>query len=1096
MKWKTTLLAPALIFFCHYVNCQTHSKCKTHQLLVEKLKNPQYSESHKILEKQTAQFSLKTDVKSAEDVTIPVVFQIIHDGGNVGQKENLSEVLVKAQLHQLNDDFRRKNSDASKTPSYFSSVASDTEINFRLADFDPSGNPTNGIVRTTLASLGVKNTDCLDPETIDDKIVGKTIWNSKKYLNIYSIKRIDDFDYDYQECVNGNEGGTIGYAQLPESGGAKTDAIVNVAFSFGSTDMPNPMAQEFVGRTITHEVGHWLNLEHIWADDDFDQGDACSGSDMVDDTPNQETSSFGCPSGKVTDACTSSGNGIMYQNYMDYTDDSCMNLYTKGQKSRMMAALLNSRSELLSDQPFIPDPVEGEDDNGENDDDMAETGDEGMVGNDDMDMPDAQDKSTGEILFVNGKIYTVTDQMPWAEAVLVSGDTIAYVGTNAGALECASPETKIINLGKKMMMPGIHDVHMHPLEAGSDNFDFTLDPAETNIQVYKSEIEKAHQSKSDSSWLLGWGHDIYVLLDSGENPKKILDKISTSRPIAIMEQTSHSIWCNSQALKLAGITVGSENPVGGVIMRDFNDEPNGILFDNAGNLIVDLAISAIEKSEENDYFGLLEFSLPELALHGITSICDARTYWKRNHHLIWKKLADKNELTARVNLGLWVYPADSDTGQINTLKSLYENHSSGLLRINQVKVYSDGIVPNTTAAMKEDYLIDLFEEETNNGVNYLSEERLGQYIKELEPIGFDFHIHAIGNRGISESLTAIQNNGTSAGRHRITHLEVVDSKDYSRFAELNVTADCQVAGDFTQPDAWHDNDDFIQSHLNNNLIPLKSLKSNNARLTLSSDWDVSDLNPFVGMQNAVTRKPQEISLEEAIKAYTINGSYVMRQEDKVGTIEVGKEADLIVLDQNIFEVATTQIADTKVMMTFLQGKQIYPIDSSTEDGSNDDEEDGAGVNNDGSMDSTYVDINCLEIAFPISAIFAGDSIEINSVYELQALLALCEVVDTFEIADTTAIDDFDLCLRFVFPLEILFGGDTITVTDEDGLLDFVEERDSLNQLFDFVYPLNLIYQGIDTSVHSIIELIGVVETCAEVIGDLLTRNSTRLLRVC
>ncbi len=349
MKWKTTVLAFVGLFTCQCAMGQTHIRCQSHELLIEKLKNIQYSESRRILEVQTAQFFLKTNQKSAGEVTIPVVFQIIHNGDNIGQNENLSDALGKEQLQQLNDDFRRKNSDASKTPPHFSSVASDTEINFKLADFDPSGDPTNGIVRTTLASLGVKNTDCLNPQNIDDKIISKTIWNSKKYLNIYSIKRIDDFDFDYQECVNGNEGGTIGYAQLPESGGAKTDAVVNVAFSFGSTDMPNPMAQEFVGRTITHEVGHWLNLEHIWADDDFDQGDACSGSDMVDDTPNQETSSFGCPSGKVTDACTSSGNGIMYQNYMDYTDDSCMNLFTKGQKSRMMSALLNSRSKLLSD---------------------------------------------------------------------------------------------------------------------------------------------------------------------------------------------------------------------------------------------------------------------------------------------------------------------------------------------------------------------------------------------------------------------------------------------------------------------------------------------------------------------------------------------------------------------------------------------------------------------------------------------------------------------------------------------------------------------------------------------------------------------------
>jgi predicted amidohydrolase YtcJ len=360
-------------------------------------------------------------------------------------------------------------------------------------------------------------------------------------------------------------------------------------------------------------------------------------------------------------------------------------------------------------------------------------------------------------------------------------------------------------------------------------------------------------------------------------------------------------------------------------MKDDNGFPNGLLIDNAGNQIIDLAIASIPNNEQNDYDGLLNFALPELAKNGITSICDARTYWKRNHHLTWQKIEDEGNLTVRVNLGLWLYPTENDLSQISSLKSLYSNDPNSFLKINQIKLYADGIIINTTAAMEDDYLFDLFKLTTNNGLNYVSESRISQYISALEPTGFDFHIHAIGNRGVNEGLNAIEQSSNGNGRHRLTHVEYVLPADYLRFNQLNVTADAQVAGDFTQPANWHETDEFIGAALNNANIPIKSLLQANARITLSSDWDVSSLNPFIGLQNAVTRVPQELSLANAIKAYTINAAYVMRQESQVGTLEAGKEADFIILSQNLFAIQANQINQTQVLKTYLKGELIYEL---------------------------------------------------------------------------------------------------------------------------------------------------------------------------
>lgn len=531
--------------------------------------------------------------------------------------------------------------------------------------------------------------------------------------------------------------------------------------------------------------------------------------------------------------------------------------------------------------------------------------------------------SEGERVFYNGNIYTVDPNQPMAEAMFVKDGIIQYVGSSAEAQNRAADDADLIDLGGAFVMPGIHDVHMHPLEASTENFHFTVDDNVLDPEDYAADVEYAVQQNPGNGWLLGWGHYLETPLEATRPPKEILDDVAPNRPVAILEQTSHSIWCNSKALDMMGITNDTPDPAGGIIMRESNGEASGILIDNAGNLLLDLALAPTPERAENDYYGIIEYALPELAKHGITSVCDARTYWKRNHHDTWKRVANEGRLTARVNLGLWAYPTEEDASQISTLISLYENDANSLLKLNQIKLYSDGIIHNTTCAMHDNYLVDYFNKPTNNGLNYFSEERIAEYITALEGTGFDFHIHAIGNRGVTEALNAIEQSGTNNGRHRLTHVEYVDPSDMSRFAALNVTADAQVAGDFTQPEHWHDNDYLIGSELNNNIIPIKSLHDANARITLSSDWDVSAMNPFIGLQNAVTRVPQQLSLEDAVRAYTINAAYVMRQENIVGSLEEGKEADFIILDRDIFNIPATQINQTRVNETYLRGGRVF-----------------------------------------------------------------------------------------------------------------------------------------------------------------------------
>jgi len=532
--------------------------------------------------------------------------------------------------------------------------------------------------------------------------------------------------------------------------------------------------------------------------------------------------------------------------------------------------------------------------------------------------------SQRDTLFLNGKIYTVNPQQLWAEALYINNGKIRYVGSNEAARKLVNAKTEVIDLNGAMVMPGIQDVHMHPLEAESP-FAGTclLDNQEEDAENFIAVLQDCAPLQEATEWVLGSGHSVFTLLESERLPIEILDEAIPDRPVVIMESTSHSVWVNSKALAIAGIDKNTPNPTGGVIVKSpQTGEPTGVLFDAAGDLVMDYVWLPTEEIKELNYLGLLQ-ALKKINSYGITSVAEARTYWKRDFQAAWKRAEKEGKLTARAVLNLWLYPHENDEVQIETLRGLYQNSATNLVKLSQIKVYSDGILVNTTAAMLAPYLSVLGDIPSQNGLNYFTEARLAKYLNALAPLGFDFHIHAIGDRGVQESLNAIEQMVYKEGRHRVTHLEVVNKVDYPRFKQLNVTADMQVAGAFAHPDHWEENEALIGERADN-LIPLKSLYEAGARVTLSSDWDVSTLNPFIGMQNALTRAPQNLpDLASVIEAYTVNPAYALRQEKMTGSLEVGKFADMIVLDQNIFDIDINKISDTRVMKTYLAGKLVF-----------------------------------------------------------------------------------------------------------------------------------------------------------------------------
>lgn len=286
--------------------------------------DPEYVKQREQIEQHTQQY-VQNPTQTRAVVTIPVVVHVVYNTAT----QNISDAQIQSQMTVLNNDFRKLNADWTLTPSAFQGLVADCEVNFCLAQQDPNGNPTTGIVRksTTVTSFSSNNAVKYDAQG------GSNAWDRSRYLNIWV-------------CNLG--GGLLGYAQFP-GGGAATDGVVCTHTGFGTTG--TAAAPFNKGRTATHEVGHWLNLYHIWGDD----GTGCTGSDQVGDTPNAGGPNYGCP-GFPKVSCSNGPNGDMFMNYMDYTDDACMYMFTAGQKTRLSAlfAVGGARASLTTSNGCTP----------------------------------------------------------------------------------------------------------------------------------------------------------------------------------------------------------------------------------------------------------------------------------------------------------------------------------------------------------------------------------------------------------------------------------------------------------------------------------------------------------------------------------------------------------------------------------------------------------------------------------------------------------------------------------------------------------------------------------------------------------------------
>lgn len=530
-----------------------------------------------------------------------------------------------------------------------------------------------------------------------------------------------------------------------------------------------------------------------------------------------------------------------------------------------------------------------------------------------------------DLVFIHGAVYTVSREQPWANAVAVSGGRITYVGNNPGARKFIGPTTRVIDLHGRMLLPGFHDSHMHPMAAGTRFMRCQLQDLAWPEAVLQ-ELSECAARLGPGEWLRGIGLAGRVLENPAPN-KSLIDPFTPDIPAIIELGEANSFWVNGKSLKLAGITAATPEVINGRIEREpVSNEPTGILRASAASPVYDLIPpeSTARLREALKRASEMANSL------GITSSNEASA--RQEHIEAYLEADAANELTMRVQAAQR-WDGDKGAEQVAQLVKNHQRSKSNRFSAGSVKFFLDGDLYWKSAALLQPYAGS---EDTRGQLTYAS-EILQQYVQDLDNQGMDVHMHAYGDAAVRQGLDAVEyaikNNPARDRRAQLAHLALVAPADFGRFAALGVTADIQPNWFYVNRERETEIENAGPERATR-LMPAQSFFRSGARVVAGSDWISASMNPLDAIQIAVTRQPldgsgeawnhdERVTLDQMLEAYTINGAWLARMENATGSVEVGKFADLVVLDRNLFEIEPTAISSARVMLTFLEGKEVF-----------------------------------------------------------------------------------------------------------------------------------------------------------------------------
>lgn len=526
------------------------------------------------------------------------------------------------------------------------------------------------------------------------------------------------------------------------------------------------------------------------------------------------------------------------------------------------------------------------------------------------------------VLYKNGIIYTGDSQKKFVECVVTEGNRIVYTGDLSEVNKQFPQIETTIDLQGALMLPGLTDNHVHFTAGGFYLGGLDLRPAKSTSE-FKSLLKAYVAKKEKGEWITGgdWDHEAWEVKNLPT--KEMIDEFTGDNPVFINRFDGHLALANSAALRLAGINSKTPVPAGGEIVLDkTTGEPTGILKDNA----MDLVSKLIPASSPKEMESALTLALQEVARLGVTMVHDI-TY--RNDLRVYQKFEKEGKLSCRIYCRLPIAEVrkHSELGIEN-------GFGSDFLKIGSLKAFADGSLGSSTA-----WFFDPYESDHSTcglPMEIVTTDSLRVWSLEADKAGLQLSIHAIGDRANSFVLDMfeeiVKTNPARDRRFRIEHAQHLRVEDVKRFKELGVIASAQP---------YHCIDDGVWAHKRigmkriSSSYRFKQMIDEGVNLCFGSDWTVAPLNPLLGIYAAVTRRTldgnnpegwipdQKISVEDAVRGYTINNAYAAFMEDKLGTIVTGKYADFTILDRNIFKIDPEEIKETKVLYTIVDGRIVY-----------------------------------------------------------------------------------------------------------------------------------------------------------------------------
>jgi predicted amidohydrolase YtcJ len=544
----------------------------------------------------------------------------------------------------------------------------------------------------------------------------------------------------------------------------------------------------------------------------------------------------------------------------------------------------------------------------------------------------------------NARVFVGDDANTMADAVAIGTDgRVLAVGTNRQVAAYSGYGTEVVDAKGGTVMSGIHDGHVHPMYAGLRALNPSLEDAELTAAEVQDLVatflaDPAFGSEPDA-WLTVEAWNPAGTPSDSLPHKDILDSLATSRPIALSGSDGHNTWVNSKALQIAGVDRNTPDPTGGEIVRDNNGEPTGVLKDAAQGLVTQY----IPEPTPEVMYDAFVSAFAQMAAGGITTILDA---WVEPWQLdFYAAMADNGHLTTRTFPALLA--ADRNVNHphryLAKVKELAATYGAvPNLHFGNIKIFMDGVIeyPAQTAALLKPYLDADGNPTDNLGDLYFDAEALGRFTRVFDAAGWQVHTHAIGDGAVRAALDGFEiarrANGNRRKRHTIAHLQLVHPKDYGRFAELNVVPTMQLQ--WATRNVWTMEAllPFIGEKRHARMYPAKSMLDAGAPLAGGSDWPVDPLYPWNQVQTAIDRmglygEDSPLGIDEAIsrraslRMHTRGTAYQLHQDKRTGTVEVGKLADLVVLDRDVSSCPVSEIKDAVPQLTLVGGNATFDI---------------------------------------------------------------------------------------------------------------------------------------------------------------------------